>query len=652
MTAHAPRSRVRTERLAERVAEVDAARFVGREDVLAPIERLLSSHEPGQIVLFHGPAGVGKSALLREIARRARSFGRAVYPIDGRLLPPSAEALLAACADSSDDDRPVLLIDSFEQISALAPVLRDQVLPTLPSSAIVVVAGRQRPAALWFRDGWEHIVRDVALRPLDDDEAAQLLGRHDLDDVSASRARAWAKGSPLALQVAAMAASGSAVPGSRELTERFAARVIGDDLDGVDAEVVSVAAIARSVDEQLIAAALPHRPTRAAYTELRMLSVAEPYGSRLALHDLVHDALRDDLRRRDLESYRDLVCRIADHLHDRMLGGELGLLDELTALVEDPFIRAAYSRGRGTSFRAGQPEPGDAEQLAELLGATGTQWWAGAERFFREAPTTVTVVRRSGGALTGFGIAVTPDNAPRWADNDTILGPLLAIARRDVPEGNAAIWRDCINLLPPTDRPDSSEVTALLNYPAALMPEFARTRAIYGAIPVDDTMLWGLRTAVGATRLPDLVDGERAMGTYVIDNGPGLLVGKVRNVVYAGQGRTPEPAGSAAPSPATDDGVLRGALQSFHDPVALAANPLADGTDVAGRAESVRHRVRAAVTKVFGRSEAEQELRRLFERAYLDPDGGHRRAMAEAHLSRSTYFRRIREATDRVADAL
>ena len=38
-----------------------------------------------------------------------------------------------------------------------------------------------------------------------------------------------------------------------------------------------------------------------------------------------------------------------------------------------------------------------------------------------------------------------------------------------------------------------------------------------------------------------------------------------------------------------------------------------------------------------------------WKRAYFDPEGGHDVAMEELHMSRTTYFRRLRAAVDRVA---
>jgi len=49
----------------------DAARFVGRAAELARLEALVGDDPPVNVVLLHGPAGVGKSAMVRELARRA-----------------------------------------------------------------------------------------------------------------------------------------------------------------------------------------------------------------------------------------------------------------------------------------------------------------------------------------------------------------------------------------------------------------------------------------------------------------------------------------------------------------------------------------------------------------------------------------------------
>jgi hypothetical protein len=98
--------------------------------------------------------------------------------------------------------------------------------------------------------------------------------------------------------------------------------------------------------------------------------------------------------------------------------------------------------------------------------------------------------------------------------------------------------------------------------------------------------------------------------------------------------------------------VVREALRSLHQPLELAASPLASGATTEERAASVRAEIEDAVANAFGDSPDEQLLRRIVQRGYLDPSGSHELAADELHVSRATYFRRLRSASQRVAEYL
>ncbi len=110
--------------------------------------------------------------------------------------------------------------------------------------------------------------------------------------------------------------------------------------------------------------------------------------------------------------------------------------------------------------------------------------------------------------------------------------------------------------------------------------------------------------------------------------------------------------GPVPPSAITPDlpGAVREALRSLGLPHALARSPLASGQGIAQRAASVRGLIREAVEDAFGETADERLLHRVLVRGYLDPASSHEQAAVELHLSRSTYFRRLKAASDRVAD--
>ena len=98
--------------------------------------------------------------------------------------------------------------------------------------------------------------------------------------------------------------------------------------------------------------------------------------------------------------------------------------------------------------------------------------------------------------------------------------------------------------------------------------------------------------------------------------------------------------------------VVRDALRSLDLPLEVAASPLARGKTTEERYASVRAEIEDAVANAFGDSPDEQLLRRVIQRGYLDPSGSHELAADELHVSRATYFRRLRSASQRVADYL
>jgi hypothetical protein len=130
----------------------------------------------------------------------------------------------------------------------------------------------------------------------------------------------------------------------------------------------------------------------------------------------------------------------------------------------------------------------------------------------------------------------------------------------------------------------------------------------------------------------------------VIDHGDGGMLGQIREIVYS-ELRLPVTS-TAEPVSASD---VRDALRNLHRPTILARSPLASGATPEERAASVRALVHEAADNAFGRSPEEALLRTVLERGYLDADGKHELVAEELNLSRTAYFRRLAQASERVA---
>ena len=142
--------------LAARMLRRDAAAFVGRAPELQIVSEAFADDSPISVLLVHGPAGIGKSAFLREVERRGRHAGWIAF----------TTAREQRLEEAQNVERPLVLIDDWERTGTTGHRLRGQLLPALPARAIVALASRQPPEPEWFEGGWDTLVFEVALGPL------------------------------------------------------------------------------------------------------------------------------------------------------------------------------------------------------------------------------------------------------------------------------------------------------------------------------------------------------------------------------------------------------------------------------------------------------------------------------------------------------
>jgi hypothetical protein len=335
-----------------------------------------------------------------------------------------------------------------------------------------------------------------------------------------------------------------------------------------------------------------------------------------------------------------------NHLYERSALGDRSMITDLAHLISDPVVRWGYCWDGSSRYHADRLRPGDAAVLGAAMTARGYgQWWRGSEPYHRLAPRNVVVARDGEGAPVGYAVFLTPGSAPQAVLRDDPFGAAcMRFARRISDRGDVVIWRDSVDL----SEGDTGSALAMLNIAVALRADAPNPRHAIVPLFQHNRRLHAFCLAAGGKVVPELdwTSDGKAMCAYWLDYGPGGLHAHQRDVVHRELGLP------LSSSPAFDGDDVREALESFTVPAALACSPLATGTGVDRRAESVRTVLRGAVTAAFGPGAHEQQLRTILRKRYLEPGESPEATARLLVLSRSTYYRRLREAVRRVVDHL
>jgi hypothetical protein len=191
----------------------------------------------------------------------------------------------------------------------------------------------------------------------------------------------------------------------------------------------------------------------------------------------------------------------------------------------------------------------------------------------------------------------------------------------------------------------------IINTGSILRSGLVSPRVIYLPIEPGNTTGLAFAEAVGGRHVAelDVEVGREGRLCHVADLGPDGMLAGVRAAVYAELGLQAPPLDRATAAPQVDAETVKDALRNLQRPLELAASPLASGATPEARAASVRALLEQAADAAFGRSPDEELLREVIRRGYLEAGMSHEAVAAAMHLSRAAYFRRLRQASGRVA---
>lgn len=626
--------------LAGYAAELDARRHVTNPTLGRALADLLEPAARTRILFLHGPGGIGKSAALRDVGRRAARRGYRVALLDGRELGVASggELSLAQMTETHGQAPLLLLVDEADALGAGIHVL-GRTLGRLPDSARVVIAGRRPPADRWLPDPLEGLVHHLRVAPLPPSVAEELLCRLGVDDPTRRAAIVtWALGSPLALVLAASGTGDVTAfepDRSEDLVRRLAGSAVGSSLDGVDRDLLEVAALTWAVDEEMLADVVPGRDPAAAFEALMALTVVERRGSRAALHPLLARTVAERLEVQDPYRFSTLVLRIASVLRDRALAGDATALPELADLIRDPVMRQGLGPALSDSFYADRIRAGDHESIRTALGTAADALWEPVRPLLDRGHA----VRDRADQCVAVAIAVPTGTALDPAN--PLTGPVAAYVAEAGLAGASVLTPVQLTV---TGDDRREEVTRFRNAVALQRcgvpnPRFDLVNEIGWSDEERDVMRqYGYAEITGLRRRV----GGQEVRTWLADSGPEGFIGLVFRAVAAEQG-------ADLPSPSDRGEQVLAALDSFGSDPVLADLALAPcGHRPTDAAASVRRTVLRTVERALAHA---PDLRQIVELRYLEPAGSHDEVMRRTFLSRRSYFRKLKEARALIAAA-
>ena len=427
-----------------------AARFVGRRAELRRFARALDSPASRVLWLF-GPGGIGKSALLTAMMRRAAEASLPVAFLDLRTIEPSPDAIAAAVSGpaSANGARRVVVLDTFERAAGVETWLRTALVPSLPSGSIVVVAGRQAPQEAWRTDpAWADLLEVVPVRNLAGTEVRELLAAAGVPADQHAAAEQLTRGHALALVLLGDVLTGGA-GGPRSMPADLAdapdvlagllGRIVDEVPDDECRRALDTLALARVTSRGLLRTLFGEDRAPAMFDWLAARPFVERVTGGLCPHELARDVLEGDLRRNDPERYAATHRAVRTHVLAQM---------DAPGLADSAFADLVYlHRGSSTvssywdwaTFATVVPSrlrPGDEDELAAIAEQRlGPESVAVLHHWLARRPEAFTVVRPAGSdEVAGFfALLLLDEPAPDDLAADPAMEAIWAHARRHDP---------------------------------------------------------------------------------------------------------------------------------------------------------------------------------------------------------------------------
>jgi hypothetical protein len=668
-------------KISDRITSSRSEQFVGRANELAIFGRMVSGEDKSACLLHvFGPAGVGKTTLLREFQRRCGDAP--TFWMDGRDMTPTTEAVRELHERSADAR--VLFIDEFDALSPLDGWFREVFFPSLPSEAIIVLAGRRPLSERWVSDpAWRSLARLLPLRNLEERAQRQLLALNNVALESQDGVMQLTRGHPLALALVVANLSqnrnlkfdlGAFPDVIRILLDRF----IDNVPSAVHRQALEASSLIRFTTEGMLASLIDSAQPHDLFAWLRSLSFMESGPRGVYPNDLAREAIALELEWRNPDWHAQLHERArsyyAEHLERTRGEANLALVGDYIYLHRDnPAVKPFFDWSFAAEAYCDAFSPDDRLELTEMAALhEGTESANILNFWLDRQPQNVVVLRSSneGAPIRGFLVKVEIDGSSGQdlgGDPGAMAAKKYLDERCPLRKGEVAVlfrfWMDR-SVYQAVSASQSILFTAIVQC-SLTHPNLAHT-FLYCA----DDQFWSPMFSYAAlVKLPQSDFRVGAVTYRMFGHDWRVLTPRAWLDLLSEQETTRSAAASERPklqdvvllSRESFNAAVADALKHFNNGTKLGANPLLRSRVVTRNlAAEASAPERAAILRNLICAEAESwqisgrdaKLYDALERGYIKPAPTQERAAELLDISIATFRRHLKNSASRLCDGL
>jgi len=311
--------------------------------------------------------------------------------------------------------------------------LRQEFVPALQSNVHMILCGREAPLAAWLcTPGWAGLFRNIAIEPLAESAAVELLARSGISESRAHHINRFTRGHPLALALAAatLAESDSLILQDLALhrvIEELARMYLSEISDEITRHALEAASVVRCATVSLLRAMLPEAAPQDAYERVRSIPFVQMQREGLQVHDCLQQAIALGLKAADPSRYLRYRRAAWRQLRKEVRSAPTSELWRYTAdmlyQLQNPIVREAFFPTGAHTFGVEPARPDDANSVFEIVRKwDGPEAMACLELLWKHAPHCFNVVRGPEGKLEGFSCLLEPESiTPEMEEADPIL---------------------------------------------------------------------------------------------------------------------------------------------------------------------------------------------------------------------------------------